>query len=431
LTRIAGLNGKGSSEARRRELKTIFARATAPEQEFLAHLLYGELRQGALEGLMADAIARAASIPLTTVRRAVMACGDLATAATLALTEGESGIARVSFELFRAIPPMLAQPIDDPEAALARLGGAALLEYKLDGARIQVHRSGEEVRIFSRHLREITPALPEIVQVARRLPVREVILDGEALALRPDGRPHPFQTTMRRFGRKGDPAELRHELPLTPFFFDVLLLDGELLIDRPLEERAELLQRKIGHVVPQARAGTTEEADAFLSEALRAGHEGAMAKSLRAGYDAGGRGFAWLKLKAAHTLDLVILAAEWGNGRRRGWLSNLHLGARDEGNAGFVMLGKTFKGLTDAMLEWQTRELLARELGRDANTVYVRPELVAEVAFNNVQTSPQYPAGLALRFARIKRFRDDKSAAEADTIEEVRRIHAREHGLGS
>jgi DNA ligase-1 len=319
---------------------------------------------------------------------------------------------------------MLAQPADDPASALAELGEAAL-EWKLDGARVQVHKSGDVVRVFTRRSNEVGAALPELIEAARSLPVRSAVLDGETIALRPDRRPEPFQVTMRRFGRRLDVARLREELPLSVFFFDCLHLDGDDLIARSTRDRHAALASAVPDAlrVPRLVTADREAAEAFLDAALAAGHEGVMAKSLTAPYDAGGRGGAWRKIKIAHTLDLVVLAAEWGSGRRRGWLSNLHLGARDPASSGFVMLGKTFKGLTDALLEWQTRELLAREIGRDESTVYVRPELVVEIALSGVQASPHYPAGMALRFARVRRYRPDKQAADADTVDAVRALH--------
>jgi DNA ligase-1 len=348
----------------------------------------------------------------------------------VALAEGQHGLSRFIVQILQPVRPMLADTAEDVEAALGRLGEAAF-EYKLDGARIQVHKAGDEVKVFSRHLREVTAAVPEVVEVTRALPARELILDGEVIALRTDGRPHPFQLTMQRFGRKLDVERLRSELPLTPFFFDALDVDGEPLIDEPQSRRFDALVRVVPQplVVPHIVASDDERADAFLDEAMRRGHEGVMAKSREAVYAAGSRGSAWLKVKPARTLDLVVLAVEWGSGRRRGWLSNLHLGARDAERGGFVMLGKTFKGLTDEMLAWQTEKFLQLEIGRDDHTVYVRPEVVVEVAFNDLQVSPQYPGGLALRFARVKRYRTDKPASEADTFATLQRIYREATGL--
>lgn len=418
---LAALAGAGSQAERGRRLRGLLARGTRAEQAFVVRLLLGELRQGALEGVMAEAIARAADVPAGDVRRAVMLAGDAATVAAAALGEGAAGLSRFGLQLFRPVQPMLAQTAEGPDDALGRLGTAAL-EYKLDGARVQVHKAGDEVRVYSRRLNEVTAAVPEVVAAVRALPARDLLLDGETIALRPDGTPHAFQTTMRRFGRRLDVEALRRDLPLSVFFFDCLHRDGEDLLHRPAAERVSALNDGVpaGLVVPRLVTADAVAAGAFLEAALTAGHEGLMAKSLAAPYEAGGRGAAWLKVKPAHTLDLVVLAAEWGSGRRRGWLSNLHLGARDPATGGFVMLGKTFKGLTDALLAWQTERLLALEIARDDGTVYVRPELVVEIAFDGLQASPHYPDGLALRFARVKRYREDKTAAQADTIETVR-----------
>jgi DNA ligase-1 len=423
--RIGATAGSGSTAERSRQLSALLSRATRDEQDFLVRLIYGELRQGALAGLMAEALALAAEVPADEVRRALMLAGELPEVARAVLTEGRSGLARFHLQLFRPLQPMLAQPAADLTEALDRLGAAAL-ELKLDGARVQVHKAGDEVRVYSRRGNEVTAAVPELVETVRALPARRLLLDGETIALRPDGSPLPFQVTMRRFGRKLDVDRLRGELPLTSLFFDLLHLDGQDLIDRPAGERfAALAETMPGLTVPRLVTADAEEADAFFAEALARGHEGIMAKATDAPYEAGRRGFSWLKIKPAHALDLVILAAEWGHGRRQGWLSNLHLGARDPDNGGFVMLGKTFKGLTDERLAWQTRRLQELAIGTDSWTVYVRPELVVEVAFSDVQESPQYPGGMALRFARVKRYREDKTAAEADTIEAVRRIFAK------
>lgn len=427
--RIAAAKGAGSSGEKGRLLHALLARATADEQAFLTRLLFGELRQGALEGIMLEAVARAAGVPVETFRRAVMAEGNVATAAKIALLEGETGLLRVAVRLFRPIRPMLAQSAGDAGEAIDRLGEAAL-EYKVDGARVQIHKQGDDVRVFSRRLREVTPAVPEVVDAVRTLPAREMILDGEAIALRPDRTPHPFQATMRRFGRTANVAELRDELPLSLFLFDLLYRDGEVLIDLPYEQRTSELERQAGRLfVPRIVTATAEQAEQFLEQSLDAGHEGIMAKSLAAPYAAGNRGSAWLKVKRAETLDLVVIAAEWGHGRRQGWLSNLHLAARNPADGTYVMLGKTFKGMTDKMLEWQTQKLREFEIGHDDYTIYVRPELVVEVAFGDVQASPRYPGGLALRFARIRRYRLDKTAEQADTIERVRQIHERSLGL--
>lgn len=419
LARIAGLSGPGSGAERQRALAALFELATAGEQDFLARLLLGELRQGALGGVMEEALAKATSIPAAEIRRATMLSGDPEGVARGLLHEGRAALARFQVTMFRPVQPMLASPADDLDAALERLGEAAL-EYKLDGARVQLHKSGVDVRVFSRRMNDVTIAVPELVEAARALPARELILDGEAIALREDGRPHPFQVTMRRFGRRLDVDRLRAELPLTPWFFDLLRLDGADLFDAPARERFDTLARIApGLTVPRRVTADPETAEAFLREALARGHEGLMAKAPDAPYDAGRRGFSWLKVKEAHTLDLVVLAAEWGHGRRQGYLSNIHLGARDPASGGFVMLGKTFKGMTDEMLAWQTKRFQELAVASDGYTVQLRPEMVVEVAFNDVQRSPHYPGGVALRFARIKGYRHDKRAEEADTIESV------------
>ena len=425
LARIAAASGKRSAAERAARLRELFERATDAEQDFLLRLLAGELRQGALEGVMIEAIAAAAALPTADVRRTVMFAGDLGTVARAARAEGASGLARFTIELHRPLQPMLAHSADSVADAMARLGTAAL-EWKLDGARVQVHKAGDSVSVWSRALNDVTAAVPEVIDAVRALPVRALILDGEAIALAPDGAPQPFQVTMRRFGRRLDVDALRAELPLAVYFFDCLRLDDSALVDRPARERFEALGATLpaALVVPRLVTADTGAAEAFYADALARGHEGVMAKALEAPYEAGGRGAGWLKVKRVRTLDLVVLAAEWGSGRRRGWLSNLHLGARDAASGGFVMLGKTFKGMTDELLRWQTHELLARETARDAYTVHVRPELVVEIAFNDLQASPHYSGGLALRFARVKGYRPDKRADAADTIDTVRALYA-------
>jgi DNA ligase-1 len=431
FTEIASIKGAGSSARRQERLRHLLGRATRPEQDFVVRLLFGELRQGALEAVLLDAVARASGIDVDAVRRAVMMAGTLAPVARAALTAGEAGLAGFSIQLLQPVQPMLAQPAGDVREALDQLGHDASLEWKLDGARIQVHKSGGEVRIFSRNLRDVTAAVPEVVESVQALPVHDAIVDGEVIALRPDGTPLPFQVTMQRFGRKLDVERQRAEIPLTPFFFDCLYADGEPLIDAAHESRVARLNVVAPRlIVPRLLRPTREQAQQFLDETLRRGHEGVMVKALAAGYAAGRRGQQWLKVKIARTLDLVVLGAEWGHGRRTGWLSNLHLGARDPEHGGFVMLGKTFKGLTDEMLAWQTQKLRTLEISHDRHTVYVKPELVVEIAFNEVQESPHYPGGLALRFARVKGYREDKAAQSADTIDTVRDIYLRSIGKG-
>jgi DNA ligase-1 len=416
---LKAVKGKGAAQRREALLKSLFERATAEEQDFLARLIVGELRQGALEGVMLDAVASAAGLKAAEVRRAATFAGGVAQVARASLA-GEP-LAHFSIRLLQPVLPMLAQPAEDVAAAMTELG-SALLEWKLDGARVQVHKAGEEVRVYTRSLNEVTAAVPEVVEAVKGAAAQSLILDGEVIALRADGRPLPFQVTMRRFSRKLDVEALRRELPLSVFFFDCLFKDGASLVDQPTRERRRALEAALAQVTPSLATADVEEARAFYEDVLAKGHEGIMAKAPEAPYEAGRRGASWFKVKKAKTLDLVVLAAEWGSGRRRGFLSNLHLGARDPASGGFVMLGKTFKGLTDELLRWQTRELQAREVQRDEWTVHVRPELVVEIAFNDLQESPHYPGGLALRFARVKGYRPDKQAKDADTIDTVRRI---------
>ena len=425
LERIARASGMGSNAERVAQLSTLFRRATAPEQEFLARLLIGELRQGALEGLMIEAVAAAADVPAPAVRRAAMVAGGIAAVAASALTEGAGGLARYAIALFQPLAPMLAQPADDIREALKQIPAPAL-EWKLDGARVQVHKRGDEVRLYTRTGNEVTPAAPEIVEAVRGLPPTALILDGEAIALKANGAPYPFQETMSRFGRVLDIDAMRTRMPLSVFFFDCLRLDDADLVPQPASQRFDALAQALPSELLMPRLVTSDAAaaQAFYDDALARGHEGVMVKSLDSPYELGARSAQWLKVKRAHTLDLVVLAAEWGHGRRHGWLSNLHLGARDPATGGFVMLGKTFKGMTDAMLAWQTEELLKRETSRDDWAVHVRPELVVEIAFNDLQASPRYPAGLALRFARVKGYRPDKHPDDADTIDTVRAIYA-------
>ncbi len=427
LSRIGEVTGPGSVNERKRRLRGLLEAATAAEQSFLARLVLGELRQGALEGLMIEAVASAAGLPAAGVRRAAMVAGGIAAVAAPALTEGEAGLRAFSITLFKPLAPMLAQPADDIGDALARIP-AASLEWKLDGARVQIHKSGSEVRIYTRTGNDVTVALPEIVEAVRGFRARALILDGEAIALRPDGTPYPFQDTMRRFGRALDIDRMSASMPLSVFFFDCLRCDDDDLVGLPANQRFDAMAELVPASMRVPRLVTTEgaAAQAFYDDAVQRQHEGVMVKALDARYEPGSRSAAWLKVKRAHTLDLIVLAAEWGNGRRRGWLSNLHLGARDPATGAFVMLGKTFKGLTDALLHWQTKALLAHEVGRDDQAVRVRPELVVEIAFNDLQASPRYPGGLALRFARVKRYRPDKRPDEADTMDAVRAIYARQ-----
>ena len=423
IARLAAISGKGSQALRREELASLFGRATEPEQRFLVGLFRGELRQGALEGVMADAVAKASGLPVSEVRRASMLAGDLASVAGAALVGGRDALAAFRLTPLVPVKPMLAQTADDLESALARVGEASV-EWKLDGARIQAHRRNGDVRIFTRNLADITERVPELVSSIRSLRAEAIVLDGEAIALRADGRPRPFQETMSRFGSRVAVNEARSGAPLSPFFFDCLHVDGRDLVDLPARDRLRALDDTLpsGLVVPRIETSEPEVAQPFLDGTLARGHEGVMVKALDSPYEAGRRGAGWLKVKPAHTLDLVVLAAEWGHGRRRGKLSNIHLGARDPEAGGFVMLGKTFKGMTDEMLAWQTTRLLELEERREGHVVHVRPQLVVEVAFDGVQASTRYPGGVALRFARVKGYRPDKSVDDADTIGHVRAI---------
>ena len=425
FSEIASRSGPGSGKEKLQRLGQLLSQATEEEQEFLARLVFGELRQGAQEGIVVEAVARAASLPAASVRRAVMLSGDLRQVAVAALTGGEGALTGFRLQLLSPVQPMLAQTAKDLEEVFGRHGRVGL-EYKLDGARVQVHRIGGDVRVFTRKLNDVTAAVPEVVEVVRALPATRLILDGEAIALTARNRPAPFQTTMRRFGRRLKVDEMKAELPLSSFFFDCLHLDGQDLIDLPGSERGAALNVVVPEAarVPALVTAAAEEARVFIDDALQAGHEGVMAKDQEAPYEAGRRGAGWMKLQPSHTLDLVVLAVEWGSGRRRGWLSNLHLGALDEAG-GFTMLGKTFKGMTDEMLRWQTEKLQELKVGEEGHVLHVRPELVVEVAFDGVQASPQYPGGMALRFARVKRYRPDKGAAQADTVAAVREIFSR------
>jgi DNA ligase 1 len=424
LDAIQALRGKGAEALRVDLLRGLFARATSEERHFLIALLAGELRQGAMGGLMIEATALAAGLPALQVRRAAMYARDLGALARSALTEGVAGLGKLSLELFSPVAPMLAQTAADAAQALTLLEGEVAFEWKMDGARIQVHKRGAEVRIYTRSLNEVTAAIPEVTEAVRSFAAETLLLDGEAIAMDPAGRPYPFQVTMRRFGRKLEVEKARAALPMRAFYFDCLLKDGNAVVGLPGRERHQLLADAVpaAHRVPRLVTASPAQAERFYQAALAAGHEGVMAKALDAPYEAGSRGASWLKIKRAHTLDLVVLAAEWGHGRRTGKLSNLHLGALDGVTGTFTMLGKTFKGLTDALLDWQTKELLARETRRDASTVRVRPELVVEIAFSDLQASTRYPGGIALRLARVKRYRTDKTIDEADTMETVRRL---------
>ncbi|GGC98724.1 DNA ligase [Tersicoccus solisilvae] len=426
LDRLATTTGAGSDAVRSRDLTGLMAQATAGEQDFIARVLLGEVRTGALEGVLTDAIAAASGHPVALVRRAAMLSGDLGGTARLALTADEDALAAVGLVVGRPVLPMLAATAATPTDALSTTGTASV-EYKLDGARIQVHRSGDDVRVFTRSLAEVTDRLPDVVAAVRALPVHDVILDGETLALDEAGAPRPFQQTMSRFGTMTDSATAR-ETVLTPWFFDALHVDGRDLLDEPLAVRLAELER----IAPALRVPGTVTDDAATAErvsaeALAAGQEGVVVKGIDSLYAAGRRGSSWIKVKPVHTYDLVVLACEWGSGRRQGWLSNLHLGALDPDGefgepGGYVMVGKTFKGLTDELLRWQTERFPQIETRRTAHTVYVEPVTVVEIAIDGVQSSTRYPGGVALRFARVKRYREDKRPEDADTIGTLRSL---------
>ncbi|MEU1972767.1 ATP-dependent DNA ligase [Microbacterium sp. NPDC019599] len=418
LDALAAASGAGSVAVRSETLRDLAGRATSGEWDFISRVILGELRTGALEGVLLDAIARAADRPADVVRRAAMLSGDLGETAVLALTGTADELDAVGLVVGRAVLPMLASTAATVTEAVETLGEASV-EYKLDGARIQVHRRGDDVRIFTRNLADITHRLPEVVDVVRAMPVTDVILDGETLALDENDSPRPFQDTMARFG-----AEKARETELHPWFFDVLHIDGRDLIDEPLRLRRDELGRIApAHRIPGEVTSDPESGEAVASAALEAGHEGVVVKAIDSPYAAGRRGASWIKVKPVHTFDLVVLAAEWGYGRRTGWLSNLHLGARDETGqfgGGFVMVGKTFKGLTDALLTWQTERFQELAIRETPGTLWLPHEIVVEIAIDGVQRSTRYPGGLALRFARVKRYRDDKRPADADTIQTLR-----------
>ena len=419
ISEVQATTGPGSTAKRKRILGELFERTTDQEADFVRRLVTGELRQGALAGLMIDAVAKAAGVPAELARRALMLSGDLTRTAEIAMTHGEEGLREVGFELFRPIFPMLASTAESVADAVGSFRCASV-EWKLDGIRIQVHRRGDEVRVYTRNLNEITEVLPGIVDAVRRLPVAQAVLDGEALWMGEHG-PASFQDTVSQLD-SGAPPE-----GIVTFLFDVLHLDGEDLLDLPLRERAERLAATApGLRIPSILTDDPAEGERMLEQALEAGHEGVVVKDADSLYSAGRRGKAWRKVKPVRTYDLVVLGAEWGHGRRQGWLSNLHLGARDPRTGEFVMVGKTFKGMTDELLEWQTKELLAREARRQGIAVFVRPELVVEIALDGVQSSTRYPGGVALRFARVKGYRPDKSPGEADTIDDLRALLVRQ-----
>jgi len=429
LTSLAAVAGSGSAASRVTAVRDLFGSATPPEQDWLRRLITGEMRQGALDGVSLQAIALAAQVPEAAVRRAVMLAGYAGPVAQAAMGGGTEALDAIGLEVGRPVRPMLAASAPDVGAAVEQAGadGRTVVDGKLDGIRVQAHRVGGEVKVFTRSLDDITERVPEVVEATLALDGDRFVLDGEAIALGDGGRPLPFQETAARTMSSRAVEELRRQVPLSVFFFDLLHHNGEDLVDHPAGERFSRLEAVVPPdlLVPRLWADRPEAAQGFFDELVAAGHEGVVVKDATAPYAAGRRGAGWVKVKPRHTLDLVVLAVEWGSGRRQGWLSNIHLGARDPGTGGFVMLGKTFKGMTDAMLAWQTERFLELETSRGGHVVHVRPEQVVEVAFDGVQRSSRYPGGMALRFARVLRYRDDKTAEEADTVETVRSIAGR------
>ncbi len=426
LEEIAAMEGKGARVAKEERLRALLERAMPLEAEYLTKILYQEMRHGVNEGLMLDGIARAAGSSRQWVQRAYQVWGDLGEVARVALSEGEAGLRKAGVQLFRAVKPMLAETAEDLSEAWARYPGRLALEYKLDGARVQIHRQGRQVRIYSRHLAEVTASLPDVAaEVQAGCAAEEAIFDGEAIAVDAHGRPLPFQHLMRRFRRKHAVAATVEEVPVQLYLFDLLYLNGQSWVDVPYRERWEALAQAAGslNLVPRLIPTSLEEGRAFAEAAYREGHEGVMIKDLDSLYTPGVRGRSWLKLKHAFSLDLVIVAADWGYGRRHGWLSNYHLAARDAETGQYWVVGKTFKGLTDVEFQTMTERLLALERGRRGSTVFVQPQVVVEVTLNEIQESSQYEAGLALRFARISRVREDKSPADADTVQTLRRLY--------
>jgi ATP-dependent DNA ligase I len=415
ISEVQGTTGSGSAARRKQILTDLLGQATEQEADFVKRLFTGELRQGALAGLMVDAIAKAAGVSGVLTRRALMLSGDLTRTAEIAITTGEDGLRAVGFEIFRPILPMLASSAASVSDAVGSFALSSV-EWKLDGIRIQIHRRDEEIRVYTRNLNDITDALPGIVDAVRALPATQAVFDGEALWMGEHG-PAAFQDTVSQIDGSAPPEGI------VTFLFDVLHVEGDDLLDTPLEQRAARLEAIAPHLkIPSVVTSDPHTAERVLDEALRAGHEGVVVKDAASVYGAGRRGKAWRKVKPVRTYDLVVLGAEWGHGRREGWLSNLHLGARDPRTGEFMMVGKCFKGLTDELLEWQTKELLARETGRRGIAVLVRPELVVEIALDGVQSSTRYPGGVALRFARVKRYRPDKTAEEADPIDDLRAL---------
>ncbi len=424
FAQMAGLSGPGSSLARADAVRALLSRATAEEQGLLFGLVSGELRQGAMEAAVQDGLAVAFAVPVAAVRRAAMLLSSTTAAARLLLDRGLAGLEAVGLQVSVGVQPMLAASAPDPDTAIAKTGLPVLVDHKLDGIRVQVHRSSDQVRIFTRSLDDITARLPEVATAVRAVPQQTLVLDGEVLSLRTDGSPEAFQVVASRTMSAVDPAEPAQTNPLQVYFFDLLHVDGRDLLDTPLRDRLAVMQEVLppGITVPRQVCATAEEVAARFSDAIARGYEGVVIKNLNAPYAAGRRDAAWVKIKPRHTFDLVVTAAEWGHGRRQGWLSNLHLAARHAESGELIMLGKTFKGLTDELLAWQTAEFLAREVRRDAYTVYLDPTMVVEIACDGLQASTRYPGGVALRFARVLRYRPDKSPGEADTLQTVKAL---------
>ena len=421
---MAGLSGPGSALARASAVRALLARATDDEQGLLFGLVSGELRQGAMEAAVQDGLAVAFIVPVAAVRRAAMLLSSTTAAAAVLLDGGLAALDAVGLQVGVGVQPMLAASAPDPGTAVGKTGLPVLVDHKLDGIRVQVHSDGEQVRIFTRSLDDITARLPEVAVAVRALPQQALVLDGEVLSLRGDGSPEAFQVVASRTMSAVDPAASAQSAPLRVYFFDLLHVDGHDLLDTPLRDRLAVMQELLpaGITVPRAVCATSDEVAARFSAAVGGGYEGVVIKNLTAPYAAGRRDAAWVKIKPRHTFDLVVTAAEWGHGRRQGWLSNLHLAARDSQTGQLIMLGKTFKGLTDELLTWQTKEFLAREVRRDADTVYLDPTMVVEIACDGLQVSTRYPGGVALRFARVLRYRPDKSAAQADTVQTVKAL---------
>jgi ATP-dependent DNA ligase I len=424
FSHVSGLSGPGSSAARAEAVNALLARATADEQDFLRGLVFGELRQGAMEAAVQEGLAAAFDVPVAAVRRAAMLMSSTTAAAAVLLSGGLEALEEVGLQVGVGIQPMLAASAPGPDAALDKTGLPAVVDYKLDGVRVQVHRAGEQVRIFTRSLDDITARLPEVVGVARSLPHDQLVLDGEVLSLRGDGRPEAFQVVASRTMSSTDAAGLAQTGPLQVFFFDLLHVDGQDLLDAPLTDRLDHMRELLPETVtvPRELCATPSEAAETFADAVKRGYEGVVIKNLSAPYAAGRRDAAWVKVKPRHTFDLIVTAAEWGHGRRQSWLSNLHLAAPDAASGELIMLGKTFKGLTDELLTWQTAHFLELAVRQTSHTVYVEPSTVVEIACDGLQVSTRYPGGVALRFARVLRYRPDKSAAEADTIETVKAL---------